>query len=135
MLVGQNDPQSLEGVHVLVIDFDADVRQLVRVILDPLGALVTTTTAAGAAETTIVADVIVCDLELVEATGHVFLAGLRRKHHHRGRSASALAFVTGGHPPTHARMRAAGFERYIMKPIQPDELRRAVWELSIGRRS
>ena len=129
MLVGQNDRQGLEGIHVLVIDFDSDVRELVRRVLEPLGALVTTTTAAGAAETTIVADVILCDLELVEATGHVFLAGLRAKHHHRGRPAPALAFVTGG-SPTDARVRAAGFQRYILKPIDPDALRRAVWQLT-----
>jgi CheY-like chemotaxis protein len=129
MLVGQNDPPRLEGVHVLVIDFDADVRDLVRMVLEPLGALVTTATAAGAAETTIVADVILCDLELVEATGHVFLATLRRKHQPRGRPAPALAVVTGGHPPADVRVRAAGFQGYIMKPVQPHELRRAVWEL------
>jgi CheY-like chemotaxis protein len=129
MLVGQNDPPRLDGVHVLVIDFDADVRDLVRMVLEPLGALVTTATAAGAAETTIVADVILCDLELVEATGHVFLATLRRKHQPRGRPAPAVAFVTGGHPPADVRVRAAGFQGYIMKPVQPHELRRAVWEL------
>ena len=123
--MGQNDRQSLDGVHVLVIDFDADVRALVAAVLEPLGALVTATTAAGAADTPIVADVILCDLELVEATGHVFLAGLRTKHQQRCRPAPALAFVTGGRP-TEARVRAAGFQRYIMKPIQADELRRAV---------
>jgi CheY-like chemotaxis protein len=126
--MGDSDRESLEGVHVLVIDFDADVRELVRKVLEPLGALVTTTTAAGAAETTIVADVILCDLELVEATGQVFLAGLRRKHQHRGRPAPALAFVTGGRP-TDARVRAAGFQRYILKPIEPDALRDAIRRL------
>lgn len=126
--MGQNDRQRLDGVHVLVIDFDADVRALVTAVLEPLGALVTATTAAGAADTIIVADVILCDLELVEATGHVFLAGLRTKHQQRCRPAPALAFVTGGRP-TEARVRAAGFQRYIMKPIQADELRRAVSQM------
>jgi CheY-like chemotaxis protein len=127
--VGQNDPLGLDGVHVLVIDFDADVREMVRSVLEPLGALVTTTTAAGAATTPIVADLILCDLELVEATGHVFLAGLRTKHQHRGRPAAALAFVTGGRP-TDARVRAAGFQQFILKPIQPEELRRAILALT-----
>ena len=125
MVVGQKDPQSLDGLHILVIDFDTDVRALVAAVLEPLGALVTATTAAGAADTIIVADVILCDLELVEATGHVFLAGLRSKHQQRGRPAPALAFTTGGRP-TEARVRAAGFQHYIVKPLQPDELRRAV---------
>ena len=115
-------------MHVLVIDFDSDVRQIARLVLEPLGALVSTTTAAAAADTTIVADLILCDLELVEATGHIFLASLRTKHQSRGRPAQALAFVTGA-PPTETRVRAAGFQRYIMKPLQADELRKAVLEM------
>jgi CheY-like chemotaxis protein len=129
--MAQNDRQGVEGIHVLVIDFDIEVRQAVRGVLEPMGALVTTTTAAGAADTTIVADVILCDLELIEATGPVFLAGLRAKHRHRGLPAAAVAFVTGG-PPTDARVRAAGFQRYITKPVDPDELRQVIWQL-VGR--
>lgn len=128
MPVGHTNRRELDDVHVLVIDFDAEVRQLVRTVLEPLGALVTTTTAAGAAETTIVADVIFCDLELVEATGPLFLSALRTKHRHHGVAAPAIAFVTGG-PPGERRLYAAGFQRYITKPIDADDLRRTVREL------
>ena len=99
-------------------------------MLEPLGALVTTTTAAGTSEATLVADVILCDLELVESAGPAFLAALRMKHHRRGRPAPALAFVTA-EPLTDARVRAAGFQGYVTRPIRVDELRTAVWQSTV----
>lgn len=127
--VAENSRKGLEGVHVLVIDFDEQVRDAVQRTLEPLGAFVTTTTAAAADAVTLIADVIVCDLELIETTGAEFLAALRLKHSRRGRPAPALAFVTGGAPPLE-RLRAAGFQDYVPKPIDRLELRRAVWELA-----
>jgi CheY-like chemotaxis protein len=128
--MGQNPRQGLQGIHVLVIDCDADVRATVRAGLEPFGALVTTTTAAGTAEATLIADVILCDLEMVEAAGPMFLAALRTKHHSRGRPAPALAFVTA-EPLTDARVRAAGFQGYVTRPIRVDELRMAVWQSTV----
>jgi CheY-like chemotaxis protein len=127
--VPDNSPESLDGLHVLVIDFDEQVRDAVRHILEPLGALVATTTAAAVDAVTLIADVIVCDLELVEAIGAEFLAGLRLKHTRRGRPAPALAFVTGGPPPLE-RLRGAGFQDYVTKPIDGHELRQAVSEVA-----
>jgi CheY-like chemotaxis protein len=76
--------------------------------------------------------VILCDLELIEAAGPAFLATLRTKHHRRGRPAPALAFVTAEPLPlTDARVRAAGFQGYVARPIRVDELRRAVWQSTL----
>jgi CheY-like chemotaxis protein len=127
--VAEASGEGLAGIHVVVIEFDEHVRDAVRSILEPLGVLVTTTTAAAADAVTLIADVIVCDLELIEATGPDFLAALRHKHTRRGRPAPALAFVTGGAPPLE-RLGAAGFQDYVTKPIDRHELRRAVWELT-----
>ena len=78
--MGESGRAALEGIHVLVIDFDQHVLDLARASLEPFGALVMTTTAAGAQDVTLIADVIICDLELIEAVGEPFLAALRRKH-------------------------------------------------------
>ena len=120
--------RELDGIHVLVIDFDDHVLGAVRRMLAPFGAFVTTTTAARANAVTFIADVIVCDLELVEAAGSEFLEALRRKHTRRGRPAPALAFVTGGAPPG-PRVQAAGFDDYVTKPIDY-AFRRAIQELA-----
>jgi CheY-like chemotaxis protein len=119
----------LDGIHVLVIDFDDHVLGAVRRLLEPSGAFVTTTPAARANEVTLLADVIVCDLELVEAAGSRFLETLRLKHTRRGRPAPALAFVTGGTPPG-PRVQAAGFDDYVTKPIDSYAFRRAIQELA-----
>ena len=120
--------RELDGIHVLVIDFDDHVLGAVRRMLEPFGAFVTTTTAARANAVPLIADVIVCDLELVEAAGSEFLEALRRKHTRRGRPAPALAFVTGGAPPG-PRVRAAGFDDYVTKPIDY-AFRHAIQELA-----
>lgn len=120
---------ALDGIHVLVIDFDDHVLGAVRRMLEPFGAFVTTTPAARANGVTLLADVIVCDLELVEAAGSPFLEALRLKHTRRGRPAPALAFVTGGAPPG-PRVQAAGFDDYVTKPLDSYAFRRAVQELA-----
>ena len=78
--MGESGREALEGIHVLVIDFDQHVLDLARAALEPAGALVMTTSAAGVDDVTLIADVILCDLELIEAVGEPFLTALRRKH-------------------------------------------------------
>jgi CheY-like chemotaxis protein len=122
-------PGELDGIHVLVIDFDDQALSAVRRMLEPFGAFVTTTTAVRANEVILLADVIVCDLELIEAAGKVFLEALRVKHTRHGRPAQALAFVTGGAPPG-PRVQAAGFDAYVTKRIDASAFRCAVRELA-----
>jgi CheY-like chemotaxis protein len=119
----------LDGIHVLVIDFDDHALGAVRRMLEPFGAFVTTTTAARVNEVTLLADVVVCDLELVEAAGTGFLEALRVRHTRRGRPAPALAFVTGGAPPG-PRVQRAGFDAYVTKRIDTSAFRRAIRELA-----
>jgi DNA-binding response OmpR family regulator len=124
--MGESGREALEGIHVLVIDFDQHVLDLARAALEPAGALVMTTSAAGVDDVTLIADVILCDLELIEAVGEPFLTALRRKHRARGQDPPAIAFVTGG-PPTDDCLRAAGFRSYLTTPFDGRSLVAAVW--------
>jgi CheY-like chemotaxis protein len=124
-----NDPLSdLHGIHVLVIDDDQLSRHFLRSVLEFSGAIVTAAGTADALRAALIADVIVCDLASAEAAGREFIAQLQQLHVRLGRSVPAIALIPAG--ARGARLRAAGFQMHLMKPIDGDELRAAVVEMA-----
>jgi CheY-like chemotaxis protein len=125
--------EELQGIHVLVIDDDADARFFLEGVLLFWGAVVTATTSADATRAALIADVIVCDLAIAEAAGRDFLSRLRERHGSGRGSVPAIALVPSGQDEA-GRARAAGFQRHLMKPVYGDELRDVVRELTRRRR-
>jgi len=124
-----NDPLSdLQGIHVLVIDDDQLSRHFLRSVLEFSGAIVTAAGTADALRAALIADVIVCDLASAEAAGNEFITQLHQLHIRLGRSVPAIALIPAG--TRGARLRAAGFQMHLMKPVDGDELRAAVLELA-----
>jgi CheY-like chemotaxis protein len=121
--------EELEGIHVLVIDDNDHERDVLRDLLQFAGALVTTATAADAARTALTADVIVCDLATAEGAGNALLDRLRQRHARRGIEVPAIALVPE-EAVDWASTRAVGFQRYVVKPVNGDELRATVRELT-----
>jgi CheY-like chemotaxis protein len=118
----------LQGIHVLVIDDDQLARHFLRSVLEFSGAIVTAAGTADALRAALIADVIVCDLESAEAAGSEFFSQLQHLHVRLGRMVPAIALVPAG--ARGARMRAAGFQMHLMKPVDGDELRAAVLEMT-----
>ena len=118
----------LRGIHVLVIDDDQLARHFLRSVLEFSGAIVTAAGAADALRAALIADVIVCDLASAEAAGAEFISQLQHLHVRLGRTVPAIALIPAG--TSSARVRAAGFQMYLMKPIDGDELRAAVLEMA-----
>jgi CheY-like chemotaxis protein len=118
----------LQGIHVLVIDDDQLSRHFLRSVLEFSGAIVTAARASDALRAALIADVIVCDLASAEAAGSEFLSQLQQLHVRLGRTVPAIALVPAG--VRSARVRAAGFQMHVMKPVDGDELRAAVLEMA-----
>ena len=116
----------LRGIHVLVIDDDALTRHFLRSVLEFSGAIVTAAGADDAIRAALIADVIVCDLASAEMAGSEFLAQLQHLHVRLGRTVPTIALVPTG--TRSARVRAAGFQVYLTKPVDGEELRAAVLE-------
>ena len=133
--MGRTDPlpaDSLSGIHVLVVDDDADSRHLLRTILRYCGALVTTASSAREALTVlerVVPDVLVCDIVMPGRSGYWLLSQVRKLPPERGGAVPALA-CTGQDDPRSERLSAAGFQMHIRKPIDPWALGRAVAALA-----
>ena len=134
--MGRTEPlprDSLVGVHVLVVDDDPDARHVFRTILQYCGALVTTASSAREALSLlgrVVPDVVVVDIVLPGQSGYWLMSEIRKLPPERGGGVPALA-CTGyveDHPA--ARLTAAGFQRYMRKPIDPWELSRSIATLA-----
>jgi two-component system CheB/CheR fusion protein len=126
--MGEVPSRSLEGIHVLIVDDDVAGRHFLRSVLELAGAIVTAASAADALRVALVADLIVCDLPSAKAAQPDFLPRLRHVHVRHGRRVPAIALVPHGGMRS-APVLAPGFDRYLPKPVDREELRAAVREL------
>ena len=117
------------GIHVLVIDDDQRERQFVRDALECWGAIVTATTADGAARVGLIADVIVCDLETMEDAGEAVVGRLWRAHIQRARPVPTVTLVPPERPLASSALEADLYRR-LTKPLDASELQMTVWQLT-----
>ena len=122
----------LRDVRILVVDDAGDERELFGEILSRAGAVVETADSAAKALRVVDRfrpDVIVSDIAMPGEDGYMFLRKVRM-HADPGIAATPAVAVTA-----HARAEdrqnafAAGFQRYVSKPVQPKDLVRTVGAL------
>lgn len=120
---------SLRGVHILVVDDEEDCRALLAAILGYCGALVT---AVGSAQeglgvmALIRPDAIVADLLMVEEDGFSLVRRVRALKPDDGGMVPAVAVSALAAETDRDRARAAGFDAYLTKPLDPWELCRTI---------
>jgi two-component system phosphate regulon response regulator OmpR len=109
-----------EGVHVLVVDDDARLRELLQRYLVQNGYLVSLAADAAAARATlerIAFDLIVLDVMLPDRDGIELTAELRRQ-----RDVPILLLTARGEPEDRIRGLESGADDYLVKPFEPREL-------------
>jgi PAS domain S-box-containing protein len=119
--------RGLAGVDVLLVDDEADTLMLFKTTLESHGARVRP--AATAAEALAIADewrprLLVSDLGLPGIDGYELLRAIRAKTAHR--TLAAVAVTAYARADDRARARAAGFDAYVSKPVDPAELVRTL---------
>lgn len=128
---GPELPQ-LRGLRVLIIDDQEFTRDLVNAILRRAGA---ETHVAGSVREGLKQfestspDLVVCDLAMPEEDGFEFLRAVRS----RPVSSSAIpviALTAFGRPEDRQQALAAGFDAYLKKPVDPQELASTVLRLA-----
>ena len=132
-VAGTGGGRSLQGLHVLVVDDEADARDLIRAVLTQAGADVLT--AASTAEALPVVererpDVLLSDVEMPGEDGYALLAKVRALGPDRGGRVPAAALTAYAGEDDRARALGAGFELHIPKPVAPEELVAAVASLA-----
>ena len=127
---------SLRGVNVLLVDDEADARDLFKAVLEGSGARVTAVGSGAEAYssfTTSPPDVVVSDIEMPEENGYDLIRRLRGLPEERGGRIPAAALTAYARAEDRIRALRAGFQHHVTKPVQPAELVAVV--ASLVRRS
>jgi CheY-like chemotaxis protein/anti-sigma regulatory factor (Ser/Thr protein kinase) len=120
---------SLEGVRALVVEDQADARELLSVLLEQYGAKVV---ACGSAVEAVAAlrrerhDVLISDIGMPGEDGYWLIREVRALGADRGGDLPAVALTAYASEADRERALAAGFQAHISKPIEPDALLSAV---------
>jgi CheY-like chemotaxis protein len=128
------DIKPLAGLKVLLVDDEDDVREVLAILLRMAGAQVedvATIDQALEAHSRGRPDCVVSDLNL-DRDGCVLLEKIRAREHGTGRPLPAVALT--GHILAEDREKAfaAGFHAYLTKPVDPQQLVRAILD-AVGR--
>jgi len=127
------NPSALAGVRVLVVDDDADMRELTTMILAAGGAEVRTAvsaTEALAACDEWRPDVLISNIGMPGEDGYTLMKKLRARESERGGHIPAIALTAYGRGEDRLRAFSVGYEYHIPKPIEPEELLVAVASLT-----
>jgi PAS domain S-box-containing protein len=118
--------RSLEGVWAVVVDDEANARELIASVLESHGARVTAFASAGEALEMLASerrpDVLVCDLAMPGEDGFSLISKLREWEKARDRVLPAIALTAFGRVEDRTRALYAGFQMHIAKPVEPVEL-------------
>ena len=117
--------ERLEGVRVLVVEDDADARELVATVLAHAGAM-TFTASNGRDGIAMVPrvrpDVLVCDLAMPDQDGLAVVREVKAWAAETGAALPALALTAYARAEDREQALAEGFDRYLTKPVEPSEL-------------
>jgi signal transduction histidine kinase len=114
---------SLEGLHVLVVDDDADARGLLRMMLTAVGARVTVAECADDAMRCVqrdAPDILLSDIGMPGKDGYALVRELRARSGHE--AIAAIAITGLARPQDRIDLLRAGFQAHLVKPIDPDEV-------------
>jgi PAS domain S-box-containing protein len=129
---GDSSPSSvttLSNLRVLVVDDEPDMRDLTAAILAPYTAQVKT--AASATEAlallkTFQPEVLISDVGMPEVDGYSLMRHIRTLSIEQGGDIFAIALTAYAGAVNQKQALDAGFQCHLAKPIDPDELIRAV---------
>ena len=122
-------PMDLHGLRVLVVDDEEEVRRYLVTALRSAGVEVRATSSAQEALDALEnwpADVVLSDLAMPHADGFDLLHRVRQAADARVRDIPVVALTAFAMPEDRERVRDAGFQGFLAKPVDPSELRRAV---------
>jgi len=122
----------LSGIHILVVDDEADSREFVAFVLEQAGAIVTSVasaTKALQAFSQAVPEIVVSDIGMPEMDGYMLMRHIRSLPLEQGGQIPAIALTAYAGEMDLQQAIAAGFQRHLAKPIDPEAVIAIVTEL------
>ena len=123
----------LDGLRVLVVDDEADARELLTTILRQYGVEVTAVASANEALETLPQlkpNVLVSDIGMPEEDGYTLMRRVRALDAEQGGQIPAVALTAYARAEDRIQALAAGFQLHIPKPVNPEELAAVVANLT-----
>ena len=128
-----NDSRPLAGRQILVVEDDSDTREMLKFVLEQNGASVVTTDSVPPAVELVEKvhpDAVVADIGLPEFNGYALIARIRQLARKDLASTKCVAVTAYATPADRDITLKAGYDAYISKPFEPDELIQTVAKLA-----
>jgi CheY-like chemotaxis protein len=131
----QEHERALEGIHVLLVDDDKDICEVLQFVLEGQGAVVSVAASALEALAALecsMPNVLLSDIAMPGATGNDLMRMIVARKGIQAPPAAALTAYARDQDRREAL--ASGFQLLLTKPIDPWELISAVRNLALARR-
>ena len=128
-------PDLLRGVRVLVVDDDADARDLMQTTFESYGATVDAAASSGEAMQIFersTPDVLVSDIGMPFEDGYELIKRVRRRAPAQGGLVPAVALTAYASAADRLVALGAGYQAHVSKPYEPSEIVMLVDRLSRG---
>ncbi|HIK16840.1 MAG TPA: PAS domain-containing protein [Leptolyngbyaceae cyanobacterium M33_DOE_097] len=123
---------SLSGIRILVVDDEADMRDLICFILEEQGAIVDVAASAVEAYKQLnesLPDLLISDIGMPESDGYALLKQVRETLSNQGKMIPAIAYTAYAGDINQQQAFAAGFQLHLAKPVEPEQLIRSIMQL------
>ncbi len=123
----------LNNINVLIVDDDADARELQAFLLEQSGAQVLAVASGSAALKALdwsIPDVLVSDIGMAEMDGYMLIQEIRSRPPGQRGTLQAIALTAYARDFDRQKALKAGFQAYITKPLEPRTLIEAVLDLA-----
>jgi PAS domain S-box-containing protein len=123
-----NDEKYLKNIKILIVEDDADSRQVLQLVLEQSGASVQPVGSAKEAMQTLAAsqenlpDIIISDLAMPVEDGYSFINQVRQLSETGGGKIPAIALSAFAAGENKEKAYNSGFQKYHTKPFDPDGL-------------
>ena len=123
------DDLHLASLRVLVVDDEPDSREFVAFVAQQAGAKVTALGSAIEALqllSTTPFDILLCDIGMPDMEGYMLVRQVRALPPEQGGQIPAIALTAYAGDFNQKQALAAGFQRHLAKPVEPNELVKAI---------
>ncbi len=126
----------LSGMKILVVDDEADSRDLISFILEQENATIIAASSGVEALQIVqetIPDLIISDIGMPEMDGYMLMRQLKTMP--QGKHILAIALTAYAGEIDRQLAKAAGFEQHLAKPVEPAQLLNAISNLVRGKLS
>jgi PAS domain S-box-containing protein len=118
-------PLDLSGIRILVVEDEIDARELLMFLLEQQGAQVIAATSAHEALLLLTQsrpNILISDIGMPDMDGYMLIQQVRKLTPEQGGQIPAIALTAYAGEINQQQALAAGFQKHISKPVEPEEL-------------